>query len=683
MSILYLDIETYSDQKLAVGTPAYAEHPSTEVLLVAYAVGDAPARVWERAITDMPDELRRALDSDCTVVIHNSFFDRSVLREVEGIVIPPARIEDTMVQALSHGLPGGLDELGTLFGLKNQKMKDGKRLVQLFCSPLRGKRTVADDKPEQWATFVEYARMDVETMRELHGLLPKWNYKRGSKEHTLWCIDQRINDRGFAVDTVLAEQAVEQAEAEKHLLRDEMSEATDGVVGAATQRDALLQHLLAAHGVSLPDLRKDTVQRRLDDPDLPEPVRELLENRASASRSSSSKYTAVLKAVNQDNRLRGTLQFCGASGTGRWAGRVFQPQNMMRPTMGAEQVAQAVDDVRQGVAGLLYTNLAEVLGNVVRGLVVAPEGKKLVCADLRSIEGRSLAWLAGEQPVLSFYKAFDEKKVDYDSYQLTYSLVFGGDPSAVTKDLRQIGKVLELSMGYGGGVAAFLTFAATYHLDLPALSDTIWGLGDASVLRECSDKHEWAKEHGYDAGLPKAQYAAFEYAKQKWREGRPETVKLWRDLSDAYRNAVEFDKQAFGVGDRPIALRRDGQWMRMRLPSGRNVVFLRPKVEEGQLSYAGKDHYTRKWTRLMLHGGKLSGILTQAFARDVLAYQLPAIESAGYEVVLSVHDEIIAQVEDSDSFTAEGLETLMTAPLAWARGLPLAAEGFEAKRYRK
>lgn len=684
---LYLDLETYSECPISHGTPRYASHPSTEILLIAYAVGDEPVNVWDLTCpTTLPHDLARALLSDCPVVIHNSFFDRSVMRETGFFDLPPERIEDTMVQALAHGLPGALDKLGTAFGLAEDKAKSkaGRALIHFFCKPVRGKRNFSTDHPERWAQFVDYAAQDVVAMRELHRKMPRWNYPDNKRERALWCLDQRINDRGILVDTELAHAAVQAAATERETLNAATHDATDGEVEAATQRDAMLAHILREHGVTLPDMTQATLKRRLDDPALPAAVKHLLDLRLQSSRNSSAKYTSAIKAVSEDGRLRAGLQFCGAATSGRWAGRVVQPQNLMRPTMPHAAIETAIDDIKAGAAPMLYSNLPEVLGNAVRGLFVAPEGRKLVCSDLKSIEGRGLAWLADDERVVQFYRDFDAGKVSYDSYQLAYTLVFGGDPAKVVKAERTVGKPIELAFGYGGGVAAFLTFAAVYYLNLDALADTVWGLADTSLIRECSEKYDWAKKQGFHAGMDRHKYAAFEYAKTKWRQSRQPTTVLWRELADAFRFCVAHDRTAVDIREGKLKMRRDGQWMRLRLPSGRCITMLQPRAgSDGQLTYKGLDRYTRQWTDVFTHGGKLAGVVTQSFARDVLAHNMPLVESSGFDVVLSVHDELITEAPDAPGFSAAKLNALMSRVPEWAPGLPLAADGFEAKRYRK
>lgn len=203
------------------------------------------------------------------------------------------------------------------------------------------------------------------------------------------------------------------------------------------------------------------------------------------------------------------------------------------------------------------------------------------------------------------------------------------------------------------------------------------------MLSECEDKYDWAKENDFHGGMDRRKYAAFEYTKQRWRAARQPTVTLWEQLGAAYRACILREGEVFTAGNDKIKLRRDGDWMRVRLPSGRCLNFIKPRLHEGDLTYMGVDQYTRKWTRLPIHGGKLAGIVTQAFARDILATNIPSVEEHGFNIVLSVHDELITEAPDEELWDAPLLSSLMTRSPSWAPGLPLNADGFETHRYRK
>lgn len=685
MRICWSDIETYSEVPIACGTHAYAE--KAEVMLWAFAIGDHQAEVWDLTSgAPMPDALAAALaDPDCIFVFHNSHFDRTVLRHC-GFEIPAHRVNDTMVKALAHSLPGGLDKLCEIFDIPVDKAKDkdGRRLVLLFCKPRPAesnpRRATRATHPAEWAKFVEYARLDVEAMRAVDAKLPTWNCS--SSERALWELDQAINDRGFAVDVDLARAAIAAVQVEQARLADRTQVLTGGDVQAATQRDEMLRHIARAYGVALPDMQQSTIERRINDQDLPAALRELLAIRLQASTTSTAKYQTLLRAVSKDARLRGTLQFCGAGRTGRWAGRLFQAQNLARPTMPSADIACGIDAVKAGCADLLFDLLLQLLSNCLRGVIVAPPGKKLVCADLANIEGRGLAWLAGEQWKLQAFRDYDAGEGP-DLYKMAYAKSFGVSPDDVTKDQRQIGKVQELALGYEGGVGAFVTFAAVYGIDLEAMAEQAFSAIPADILDEARSALEWTKREGRPTfGLSAMAWTVCDAFKRAWRYGHPATASFWRDLQDAARLAVQTPGRAFDC--RRVSLRRDGAWLRVRLPSGRFLCYPGVRLGEGdKLSYMGVNQYTRQWSRLETYGGKLAENITQAVARDVLADSMPRVEAAGYRIVLSVHDELITEAPDAPEFNAAHLSALMATPPAWAEDLPLAAEGFEAARYRK
>lgn len=351
--ILYLDLETYSPIPIRRGAHVYATQ--AEVLLTAWAVDDGEVQVAE----GWPPEAAALAEIADEICIHNSAFDRTVLRHAEGVVLPLDRLHDTVAQARAHGLPGGLDRLCEIFRIDEEDAKDkaGRQLIQLFCKPRpRGSKTTRatrETHPAEWQRFREYAGGDIRAMRRLRHLIPSWNYAIGTAEHRLWQLDQTINDRGFLADVALAEGAVAAIEGEQGRMAARTQELTYGDVAAATQRDRLLAHLVEFYDVHLPDMRGDTLERRLHDEELPPVVRELIAVRLASSTTSTAKYRRLLGAVSSDNRLRGCLEYCGAARTGRWAGRIFQPQNMPRPDLPADTIDDWIDAFRTGAASLV------------------------------------------------------------------------------------------------------------------------------------------------------------------------------------------------------------------------------------------------------------------------------------------------------------------------------------------
>jgi DNA polymerase len=737
VTTLWGDLETFSEVPIKDGTHVYAA--SAQIMLWAYALDDGPVKVWdvanrevswfepllgERVVEQthtLPDDLWRPLcDETVEIQFHNAGFDRTVLRHAGSVVERGAasqvhRWRCTMAQALAHSLPGGLERLCEVLDIDqdSRKLKIGKELVRLFCMPrpknMKLRRATKATHPVEWARFVEYAGQDITSMRAVRAKLPTWNYT--GRELELFHLDARINERGVAVDIPFAQAAIEAADRAQRSLAEQTVEITDGAVGSATQRDALLAHILSEHGVELPDMQASTLERRIEDPTLPEPVRQLLAIRLQAGRNSTSKYNALLKGTSEDGRLRGLLQFCGAGRTGRWSGRLFQPQNLARPDVAAaaewhgheiktskylklrsapstsdEDVQHYVDfgieAIKAGCADLVFDNVMAVAGSAVRGAIVAPDGRKLVVSDLANIEGRDAAWLAGESWKLAAFRAYDAG-TGPDLYKVAYAKAFGIRPEDVDKFMRQIGKVMELMLQYEGGVGAYLTGALTYGIDLEEMAERAYVLLPADLRTEAEGFLQWTRDQKRNTfGLSDKAFIVCDAFKRGWRHGHPAIQSYWGELSETVREAIL--NPGHTLTARKLKVRRDGAWLRIGLPSGRALCYPSPEVGAGgEISYMGVNHYTRKWQRLKTYGGKLFENICQAVARDVMAWNMPAIEAAGYQIVLTVHDEVVTEAPDSPDFNADHLGTLLAATPPWADGMPLAAGGCEALRYRK
>ena len=699
--ILHIDTETYSEVDLKRhGTHRYAD--KVEIMLFGYALNDDEPKMWDcTSGAPMPKDLANPLwDPKVMIVAQNSHFDRTCIRKGLGVNLPASRFFDTMVQAMCHSLPGSLEKIGAVLKLNEDeaKGKRGRELIQLFCKPRpknhKLRRATRETHPDEWQEFIDYCLQDIVAMRHARTRLPVWNMRPGSAEHRLWILDQKINDRGFAVDLDLANAAITATERAKAALKAKVHAETAGVVDSATKRDLLLGYILAEHGVNLPDLTSDTLTRRMEDPELPEAVKLLLSIRLEASMASSAKYKALVHSVSPDGRLRNTLQFAAALRTQRWGGRIFQPHNMKRPDpdMKAEATLnQMIGAIKAGALDLVHDEPMRVMANVVRGCIVAPPGKKLAVADLANIEGRMLVYLAGEEWKLKAFADFDNGK-GADMYKSSYARAFNTTTDKVDDYMRQIGKVMELALGYEGGVGAFITFAIVYNMDLDELAEAVWLTADLGALNQAERMWNWTvKKRRSTLGLEKHVWMACELLKAKWREAHPEVTKLWKKLAAAVLNAIVTPGVPFAAGAH-LKAQRDGAWLRIRLPSGRCLCYLNPEAnEKGEISYMGINQYTRQWARIKTYGGKLVENVTQAASRDVLAHNMPAIEDEialvdgdpNSGLILTVHDEVLAEVADDCGFTHERMSEILSTVPPWAAGLPLSAKGFETTRYRK
>jgi DNA polymerase len=676
---LYLDTETYSAVPIKNGTYRYSE--GAEIILWSWAIDDNEVDVWDVYAGDpMPAELRCALEDErIRIIAHEAQFDRVIITgQIEALDLPPEtamldRWWCTAAQARAHSMPGALGKLCSILNVPtaDSKMEGGKDMISMFCKPQKGgKRITYLDEPAEWERFKDYCALDTVAMREVRKRLPQWNYgTRGAAGEAgirRWHLDQRINDRGFSVDQKLATEAVAAVEREKLRINLRGAELLGQDI-KMTQRDKLLAALLEEFGVSLPDMKADTLERRINDDNLPDDVRELLSLRLQASTASVAKYKALLRSVTGDGRLHGTALWCGAQRTGRKSGRLFQHQNLSRVPKhlvktydltaemirdGAIDLAPPIEVKKDGT--LIQHSAMETMGAMVRACIVAEPGKKLCIADLSNIEGRDMAYFANETWKLDAFRAYDADpdNMERDLYILAYANSFKVSPYSVAQDykeggiLRQIGKVQELALQYWGGLRAAKKMAAIYGVEL---SDSRW--------KEIIDA---------------------------WREANRNIMEFSGALEDAFRFAIRHPGQPRRVSNGRIVIQRDGAYLRMRLPSGRTLCYPNPQVDDdGIISYAGINAYSRKWERISTYGGKIGENYVQASSADFMMENEEVIEDAMYDIIFDVHDEVATEVEDDPRFSGGELARLLSTARPWAPGFPLAAKGSETKRYRK
>ncbi|EFA9967370.1 hypothetical protein HGK87_004381 [Salmonella enterica] len=733
MNLLYLDTETFSEADLKkVGSYAYAEHPTTEIVICTYAFDEGPVQVWDATDgSDMPRDLRRAMlklqkpDSNLKLVGQNFLmFDRPVIKHCWGFELLVENIIDTMIVAFRHALPGSLATLCEVLNIDASMAKDkrGKALIQRFSKPTpknyKIRRYTADTHPKEWAEFIAYAKSDITSMREVYKKMPKWGNSE-FEDRVLW-LDQVINDRGFKVDVALAEAAIEAVTRHKEELQEE---AQRKYGGSLTGKDFLpiLQELAPAHRIH--NAQKSTLNDLLADEDLPDDARTIIEMRLGAASTASTKYAPLLLGRSSDDRRRGCLQYGGAKRTLRWAGKGFQPQNLARGYYHDDELDRGIAALLKGRAHRRF-DVAKLTASTVRSCIIPEAGRKFVVADYSNVEGRGLAWLAGEETALDTFRA------GLDIYCVTAGKMFGMDPDDIKKnfkEIRQIGKACELGLGYEGGVGAFVTFAKNLGLDLIEMAKTMDGTFPDHIWAATARGYEWAriqeakrpphpgeKDDRPSYILDKKVWRTCDAIKRMWRESHPKTVAFWRDLKDGILAAVRNPGREFWAG---AHLRRDGErairiwrtvefdssgrkvpgwWLCMGLPSGRilsypgiGVSVTKETDEDGRINtnvrikYQGENQLTRQWTTLYTHGGKVCENIVQALCRDLLAYAMLNVEAGGYPIVLSVHDELVCETPDTSDYTVAELEKLMCALPEWAEGFPLVAEGAELKRYAK
>jgi DNA polymerase len=328
----------------------------------------------------------------------------------------------------------------------------------------------------------------------------------------------------------------------------------------------------------------------------------------------------------------------------------------------------------------MSSDIMELASSAIRSTIIAPPGKKLVVCDLANIEGRVAAWLAGEDWKLQAFRDYDAG-TGPDLYIKAYAEAFKAVVEEVTKSQRQIGKVMELMLQYEGGVGAFLTGAATYRIDLDEMTRLAWPAIPEEIKIEARGFLEWTiKKKRSTFGLSDETFMCCDALKRLWRRAHPAISSYWKELKDAWIKACETPGNT--IQCRRVTFRVDGLWLKIQLPSGRLLCYPSPRVGgDGTLSYMGVNQYSRKWQRIKTYGGKLLENITQAVARDVLAAGMVHAEGVGFEVILTVHDELVTEAE-LDRTLAQLSQCMSTVP-EWAEGLPLAAAGFETYRYRK
>lgn len=682
---LFIDTETFCEIPINSGTFAYCE--GVETMIITYAIDDGVPQAWDMtSMALMPMDLQNALTSSCEVVMHNSMFDRNVLLRSPGIDIAISRIHDTMARARAHSLPGGLGKLCEVLGVSIDQAKDkaGHALIQLFCKPRPKnselRRATSKTHPKQWAEFIQYAKMDIEAMRAIYKKLPRWNFKDFELE--FWQADAAINARGVAVDMPFIDAAISVTEKTKEKLSQKTAEATNNVVQKTTQRDRLLDYIKQTYNIEYDDLTASMVDKAINDEDTPQALKDLLMLRAEASTTSTAKYKKFKLATSKDNRLRGMFEFCGAARTGRFSGRVVQLQNLPRPTMPPEDIELGIRAIKLDGAELIFPSVMSLASNAIRGVLVPAPGKKFVVADLSNIEGRVCAWLAGEHWKLQAFRDYDNG-TGPDLYKLSYARPFKIKPEDVDKFQRQIGKVMELMLQYAGGVGAFVTGANAYGIDLENLADRALESIPKDILDEAQNMWEWAGKEKRRLGLSEKVFVVCDALKRMWRRAHPAIVNYWASVEEGVKGAASASSSGHGTRVGHMEYHRNGAWTRIVMPSGRSLCYPSMRLDDKGLSYSGINPFSRQWGRVSTYSGKLVENITQATARDVLAYGIINAEKAGHPVVLHAHDELICEVPDSDEFTAERLSELMTTNMPWCDGLPLAAAGFECLRYRK
>lgn len=652
---LHIDIETRSSVDIkSAGLYRYAESPDFEILLIAYAVNDDPVQLIDMTAPGDEDALswlRAALQNHEYIKhAYNAAFEVTCLNRA-GFTSPVNQWHCTMAHSLYCGYADGLGAVGAALGLPEDKRKlsIGRSLINLFCKPqprmgIAGRVTPAQE-PEKWALFIDYCKQDVEAERQIEAMLAPWPLPE--REQHLWRLDYRMNSFGVLTDSGLVEGALYCGNEIHTRLMNEATAISglDNPRSVAQFTKWLNQELPEED--DLTDLRKDTVSSLLERGVKSESATRMLEIRQQLGKSSIKKYDAIAAARCSDGRVRGLLQYYGASRTGRWAGRLVQVQNLPRNYLNSLSYARGlVKEGRVDLLELMYGNVPDTLSQLIRTALVPPPGQRYLISDFSAIEARVIAWLAGERWVMDVFAGHGK------IYEATAAQMFSVPIEKITKGqpeyaLRSKGKIATLALGYGGSSGALINMGA---------------------LRMGLTEDE----------LPDIVHL--------WRAANPNICRLWREVETA---AITCVQTGGAQSVRGLSFQRERtsgcDFLTITLPAGRQLFYAEPVISTGKfdkpaLYYRGISD-RNKWESIATFGGKLTENIIQAIARDCLAETLLQLEAAGYNTVFHVHDEVI--IESPEAAQLQPVLDIMARPISWAPGLVLRGDGYSAEYYKK
>lgn len=645
-----MDIETFSDIDLGkCGVYRYADSPNFEILLFAYSINESAVELIDLASgEELPHFIIDALlDDDVIKTAFNAQFERVCLMKYlssllnKEIYLDPSSWRCSEVQAAMLGLPLNLDGVGKVLNLHEQKMAEGKALIRYFCMPCKATaanggrtRNMPTDAPEKWELFKEYNIRDVDVELAIREKLE--DYPIPDKEQAYYVLDQKINDRGLLVDMKLVEEAIS-CDKQFTVAATERAYELTGLENPNSVSQ--LKDWLKERGIGVESLSKKAVKELVEETE--GEVEEALKLRLLMAKTSVKKYEAIERAVSSDGRVHGLFQFYGANRTGRWAGRLVQFQNL--PQNHLNDLKLARDLVKEGRfedIELLFGNTPNVLSELIRTAFIPEKNNRFIVADFSAIEARVISWLAGEEWRLEVFASHGK------IYEASASQMFHVPIEEISKgsSLRQKGKVSELACGYGGGVGALKAMGA---IEMGVEEHELQGLID------------------------------------NWRNANPRIVNFWWEVDKAAITAV---KERSKTSTHGIDFTYRSGMLFVTLPSGRNLVYVKPKLminkfgREG-LTYEGIGA-TKKWERLETYGPKIVENIVQATSRDLLAEGILRLDKKGYKVISHVHDEVICEVPIGEGSIEEVCSIISEQP-SWAKGLPLKADGYECDFYMK
>lgn len=643
MDTLAIDIETYSDVSLPdCGVHRYAASEQFEILLFAYSLNDEPTQIIDLASGEkIPDEIMEYLTDDSVIkTAYNAAFERNCINRFFGLSLKPEGWRCTLVQASMLSLPLSLEGVGEALNLDKKKMSEGKDLIRYFCMPCKptkanGGRTrnLPSDALEKWKLFKTYCIRDVDVEKQIRNKLAKFPIP--DREQKLYCMDQRINDRGIMVDQELIGHAV----ACDLLYKETVTKKAYEISGLENPNSvSQLKDWLNEKGIEVDSLAKAAVEELVENTQ--GDVAEMMKLRLAMSKTSVKKYEAMERSVCPDGRVHGLLQFYGANRTGRWAGRLVQIHNLPQNHMEDLELARSlVKEGRYDLVELLYDSTPDVLSELIRTAFVARPGCRFIVSDFSAIEARVMGYLAGEGWVMEEFRGAGK------IYEQTASKMFHIPIEEITKGspYRARGKVASLACQYGGAEGALISMGALNFVEEEELKGLV----------------------------------------QSWRTANPRIVNYWYEIDGAVKAAVK-ERKMTKVG--MVTVYYQSGMLKIALPSGRVLSYVRPRMTVNRfgsesVSYEGIGT-NRKWTRIESYGAKFCENIVQATARDVLAEAMLRLEKKGFDIVCHIHDEVVLEVPEGASSVEEVNEIMAVCP-DWCEGLPLRAAGFESPFYKK
>lgn len=667
---LSIDLETYSTVSIgAAGSYRYILDPSFEILLFAYSLDGMPVEVIDVASGQViPLWLKNALKNSLYIKhAYNAAFEWFALSKYLGW-LPPDQWRDTMLHALYCGYPASLDAAGRAMGLPEDKKKltTGKALIRYFCVPCKpsnanGNRTrnLPKHDPAKWKLFKEYNGQDVVTEMEIDRRLSAFPVPAFVQKQ--WETDLTMNARGVAADMEMVSGALVIGATVKSQLMAEARQLSG--LDNPNSIKQLARWLTEAtdSDAEITSVTKETVATMLKQPQ-PANVQRMLEIRQELGKTSTKKYDALETCIADDGRVRGLLQFYGANRTGRWAGRLVQVQNLPRTyTHPLPPARQLVKDRNIDGLRLMYGSINDTLSQLIRTAFVATPGNVLIDADFSAIEARVISWLAGQEWRLEVFRTHGK------IYEASASQMFHVPIEKIKKgnpeyDLRQRGKVAELALGYQGGVSAMRRMDTGHNLD-DLSDDEVKGIVD------------------------------------RWRETNSMIRDLWNIVDSAAVTVITnggAQTIRSETTDAVITLACEldvitgTRYMTILLPSGRKLYYPSPEIGVNRwgnpsVSYMGQNQTTKRWERVETYGGKLVENIVQAIARDCLAIAIENLEAQGLHVVFHIHDEVVIDTPawaDNDTML-DTVTKIMTKPIPWAQALPLNADGWVDKFFKK